>query len=92
MTARLSFIKGARPIILLEGPKPVQYEVSVALALSEFNDRCVGHTMTIVFVFELFGQPTDESYLPETAYLPPNRFVLRFRRRKPPAPLRLGPQ
>jgi len=92
VTASISFRKDARPEITLAGPNPAKQEVTVALALSQFDsDSCAGETATLVFNFVLIGKPSEESYLPDASFTPPNIFTIKLRRRRPPDPLRTLP-
>jgi len=68
----------------LRGGEPaLQGEVQVAIGLSEFSDRCAGQTVELVFAFTLENPPTSSIIPPGVRFLPPNRFELIFRRRRP---------
>lgn len=65
------------------GDLALQSEVRIAMQLSKFAARCKGRKVRFIFSFTLQDPPTDSILPPEVHFLPPNRFELTFRRRKP---------
>ncbi len=85
-----------RALDLEGGTTELRSEVSVAIELSEFSERCEGRSVALVFSFVFFGPPSESIQPPRTRFLPPNRFELKFRSLKanieapapPPPPAR----
>jgi hypothetical protein len=65
------------------GNQLLQGEVRVAIQLSTFAAQCKGRVLKFLFSFTLQEPATDSILPPAVQYLPPNRFELTFRRRKP---------
>jgi hypothetical protein len=65
---------------LTGGNMALQSEVRVAMNLSRFAAECQGQAIEFVFTFKLEDPATSTIVPPAVHFVPPNRFILTFRR------------
>jgi hypothetical protein len=64
------------------GSPALQSDVRASMALSHFTGRCKDPE-EYIFAFSFLDPQTDSLLPPSVSFLPPNRFEMTFRRRKP---------
>lgn len=82
-TVRVGTRDALPKIELVGGDLGLKTEVEVALRESKFSDRCTGKDIKLIFEFRLQDPPTENITPPVVRFLPPNRFLLIFRRVAP---------